>query len=43
MTSLRTSGFHYGVDYPDNVNDYGQANQFAQTKLCGGPFGPNST
>jgi hypothetical protein len=41
--SLGTSGFHYGVDYSDNLNDYGQANQFAQTTQCGGPFGPNST
>jgi hypothetical protein len=41
--SLGTSGFHYGVDYPDNVNDFGQANQFAQTLQCGGPFGQDST
>jgi hypothetical protein len=41
--SLGTSGFHYGVDYPDNVNDFGQADQFPQTLGCGGPFGPSST
>jgi hypothetical protein len=41
--TLGTSGFHYGVDFPDNLNDFGQANQFAQTLQCGGPFGPNST
>jgi len=41
--SLGTSGFHYGVDYPDTVNNYGQADQFAQTLECGGPFGANST
>jgi hypothetical protein len=38
-----SSGFHYGVDYPDNVNDFGQANQFAMTALCGGPFGADTT
>ena len=37
------SGFHYGVDYPDTVDDYSQVNQFAQTPQCGGPFGANST
>ena len=41
--SLGTSGFHYGVDYPDNLNDFHQADQFAQELHCGGPFGPNST
>jgi hypothetical protein len=41
--TLGTSGFHYGVDFPDNVNDFGQVNQFAQTTECGGPFGPDST
>jgi hypothetical protein len=41
--SLGTSGFHYGVDYADNLNDFGQADQFAQDTRCGGPFGPNST
>jgi len=41
--TLGTSGFHYGVDYPDNVNDFGQADQFQQTTACPGPFGPDST
>jgi hypothetical protein len=41
--SLGTSGFHYGVDFADNLNDFGQADQFAQDLRCGGPFGPNST
>jgi hypothetical protein len=35
--------FSYGVDYPTTANDYGQADQFAQTEQCGGPFGPSST
>lgn len=41
--TLGRSGFHYGVDYPDNVKDFGQAQQFPQTFQCGGPFGPQST
>jgi len=41
--TLGTSGFHYGVDYPDNIRDFGKANQFQQTTQCGGPFGPDST
>jgi hypothetical protein len=41
--TLGSSGFHYGVDYPDNIRDFGKANQFSQTLQCGGPFGPNST
>ena len=41
--TLGTSGFHYGVDFPDNVNDFGQVNQFQQTLQCGGPFGTDST
>src|SRR5215471_9201825 len=41
--TLGTSGYHYGVDFPDNLKDFGQADQFAQTTKCGGPFGPNST
>jgi hypothetical protein len=40
--SLGSSGFHYGVDYPDNLNDFNQADQFAQTPLCSGPFGPDT-
>jgi hypothetical protein len=41
--TLGTSGYHYGVDYPDNKRDFGKADQFQQTKECGGPFGPNTT
>jgi len=41
--TLGSSGFHYGVDYPDNVKDFGQADQFSQTLQCGGPFGANTT
>jgi hypothetical protein len=36
-------GWHYGVDYPDTVADFGRADQFPQTTRCGGPFGPNTT
>jgi hypothetical protein len=41
--TLGSSGFHYGVDYPDNKRDFGQADQFTQTTQCGGPFGANTT
>ena len=41
--SLGAAGFHYGVDFADNRNDYGKADQFQQTTQCGGPFGPDST
>jgi hypothetical protein len=41
--TLGKSGFHYGVDFPDTIKDFGQANQFSQTPLCGGPFGADST
>jgi hypothetical protein len=41
--TLGTAAYHYGVDFPDTVKDYGQADQFQQTTHCGGPFGPNST
>lgn len=41
--TLGTSGFHYGVDYPDNVSDFNQVDQFQQTLQCGGPFGADST
>lgn len=37
------SVFHYGVDYPDTLKDFGQANQFTQTLQCGGPFGADTT
>jgi hypothetical protein len=38
-----SSGVHYGVDFPDEVNHLRGVDQFAQTEECGGPFGPNST
>lgn len=41
--SLGATGFHFGVDFPDTIKDYKQADQFQQTPQCGGPFGPNST
>ena len=41
--TLGTTGYHYGVDFPDTLKDFGQADQFQQTTQCGGPFGPNST
>ena len=37
------SGYHFGVDYPDQKSDFSQADQFTQTPQCGGPFGANST
>ena len=41
--TLGSTGFHYGVDFPGTVDDFGKADQFQQTAMCGGPFGPNST
>ena len=41
--SLGATGFHFGVDFPDTIKDYKQADQFQQTPQYGGPFGPNST
>jgi len=41
--TLGKSGFHYGIDYPDTLKDFGQADQFTQTPACGGPFGANTT
>lgn len=38
-----SSGVHFGVDYPDETNDLGGVDQFAQTAQCGGPFGADST
>jgi hypothetical protein len=43
LSANQAGAFHYGVDFPDTVKDYGKAGQFAQTKQCGGPFGPDST
>jgi hypothetical protein len=42
-TLAKNGLFHYGIDYPDTLKDFGQADQFQQTTQCGGPFGPNST
>ena len=36
-------GFRYGVDYPATLKDFGQADQFATTPRCGGPFGADTT
>lgn len=41
--TLGSTGFHYGVDYSDTLKDFGQANQFAQQPVCGGPFGADTT
>lgn len=41
--TLSATGFHYGVDYPGTLENFGNANQFQQNLDCGGPFGPNST
>jgi hypothetical protein len=38
-----SSGVHHGVDFPDEINDLGSVDQFAQTEQCGGPFGPDSS
>jgi hypothetical protein len=43
FTLSTSGGYHYGVDFPDTLKNFGQADQFAQTTRCGGPFGPNST
>ena len=43
MSTFGSSGFHYGVDVPDTVNDFGQVDQFQQTTQCDGPFGEDST
>jgi len=41
--TLGNTGYHFGVDYPGQLKDFGQADQFTQTRQCDGPFGPNST
>ena len=38
-----STALHYGVDFAGTVNDFGKADQFPQTPICGGPFGANST
>ena len=35
--------FRYGIDYPDTVKNYGQAEQFATSPECPGPYGAQST
>jgi hypothetical protein len=40
--SRGADGFHFGVHYPDTVNDYGEAQQFTQNPTCDGPFGANT-
>lgn len=41
--SLGKAGFHFGVDFPDTLEDFGQANQYQTTTQCGGPFGADTT
>jgi hypothetical protein len=42
--SLNKAGYYtYGGDYPGTLKDFGQADQFQQTKQCPGPRGPNTT
>jgi hypothetical protein len=41
--TLGTTGFHYGVNFPGTLQDFGKANQFQQQALCSGPFGPDTT
>ncbi len=41
--SLGTNGLHYGVDFAKTITDFGQADQFQQQPLCGGPFGSDTT
>ena len=41
--TLGASGYHYGVDFADTLKDFRKADQFNQTRQCGGPFGPDST
>jgi hypothetical protein len=40
--TLGSSGFHYGVDYPDETSDLGGVDQFAQTQDCPSGFGPDT-
>jgi len=41
--SLGNDGFHYGVNFPGNTDNFGNAGQFQQKLKCGGPFGNDST
>ncbi|HEX6761341.1 MAG TPA: hypothetical protein VF094_00935 [Gaiellaceae bacterium] len=41
--SFGRNGFHYGVDYPDAPEDFGQGSQFPTTTQCdSAAFGPDS-
>jgi len=31
--TLGTSGYHFGVDFPDTLKDFGQADQYQQTQI----------
>ena len=37
------NGKFTSVNFPGTIEDFGQANQYQQATLCGGPFGTNST
>ncbi|HEU4782309.1 MAG TPA: hypothetical protein VFS83_03115, partial [Ktedonobacterales bacterium] len=42
--TLNKAGYYtYGGDYPGTQKDFGQADQFQQTRQCPGPRGPNTT
>jgi hypothetical protein len=43
FTQNTDGSFSYGVDSASTKADFGQADQFAQTTDCGGPFGADST
>jgi hypothetical protein len=40
--TLGSSGFHYGVDFPNEVSNLGGVGQFAQTQDCPSGFGPDT-
>jgi len=40
--TLGTTGFHYGVDYPDTLKDFKKVDQFETTTQCPSPFGANT-
>jgi hypothetical protein len=39
----QSKSYTYGGDYPGTTKDFSQALQFAQTKQCPSPSGPNTT
>jgi hypothetical protein len=41
--TLSATGLHYGINFPGTTRTFGDADQFQQQTLCGGPFGANST